>query len=951
MGKRLFPEDKAWQTTPLNVMLLGFLMVTLTAILVLFTSYTNNLDEIKPTLQFMLLPLCWLGFFYILFRGEAAPIPPRIWLPIIGFVIVSLISSFTAFKPWRAWFTNSWYYAVFAPFFIVTACIKTEKIFRKVVTIYVGICLAVVLFGLFHYYGGCRLLINALFPLGPPLYRSRIYDLLYTLASNHEMFSTILNSDFYAAFLVIVFPLAVNLFMAPFRSWWEPILGFTTAVLAGISIVLARSNDADGVLFLIVIFYFVMSITIGHVLSKKPDVLWAMVIGLSLLLLVFMVMLWWWMKPQFLMITKALQSRAILFQCAIDTFREGPKNMILGSGPGGYLVCAPFHLRENYFENGIANVNLYAHNQYLDVLCEQGILGLLCYLAFLGTMLWMGFRQILRRGSEFLRIQQIGLMAGILGCLIQDTVSPNMRWTVCGVNHWFQFGLAISCAMLGMRNEDLEARAAAAGAAAAALPKTPADPVFQRSPLGRVSPVWNRRLGITGMILSGLLALYLLFFGVCYFASAYYNNEGIIQIQYASQMGVDQQPRAAENYQAAIQSFKQAIDWWPGFITSYYKMAHAYSMLVQYSEAVKAYDELEKFAPGYSETWFNYGIVYGVLARNARDPKSIADNLRLSLSYFERALKMEKKLNVQQSVAQAYQFAAQRAPNVSDEERRTWMARSWEILYLCAMRRYTMDEDIKPHQELRVGVARSLLSAANQAERDKDDKLRKQYLGWTVNVCTKIIDEDNNHDDGVVSMKTESLSRLGRSDEAFSYIQKELADNPISISFNRILANIYVETKQHAKASEQYERLAHLIEVVEKTQPVVSASTPALDTLKSEIKGQSSLECLLRASSETLACSDTARAKMLYERVMASSPGSPEANVAKISLEKMLSPAKSVSPDKATTPSANKPVAPSVNKPMPPSASKPVPPSADKRSTSSADKRTTPGAPEQPANR
>ncbi|MCX7049844.1 MAG: hypothetical protein NTX50_30720 [Candidatus Sumerlaeota bacterium] len=776
------PGYCAWRTSRSNVALLCFMMAAYMLILMLFTTYTNNLDEIKPTLQFMLLPLGWLAFFFMLWRGEAAPIPKSVWAPLAGFGVVSLLSTLMAFQPWRAWFVNGWYYTIVIPLFILPACIKSESILRRILIAYVAVGLAIILFGFFHYCGGVRFLMNGFWPI-PPLGRSRLYDLSFTLASSHEMFSTILSAPFYGGYLALLVPMALSLALAPSRRGWEATLGLVTALLACIAIYLTNSLSARGAAILAVLFYCAMILVIKGALPRKFAAM--LICGIGVLAVLFLVILYIKPTPW----QSYVNHHAILSQCALDIFRAKPSaipgytphalTQLIGAGPGGYHVLSPFYIKDNYFENCLANVNIFSFNMYLDILCEQGLLGLLCYVAFLAAIVRLGMRQIFRPGSAFLRMQQAGLMAAVLGRIFKDAVSgADSRWTASGLNNWMIFGLAVSCAMLGMREEELAGQSSATAAGAAPEPpqplsesempnvsqpeplekapsdaSDPSDPSDKSEPSDKPNPSGNLA-GFASMSATAMIAIYLCIFGVRYFASAYYNNEGIISIQYAA--GGTSLASSSKSYEQAVRYFDKSLQCWPGFITGYYKQAHAYSMLGRYEDAVKTYDRLSQRAPGYSETWFNYGIVYGVIARKAQKPDEISKYLRLSLENFEKALAFGKKLNVAQSVVQAYQFAAQRQPGITDAERKQWMKRSYEILYQTCMRPYPLEEDSEPHKALRKESSRYLWSAATQADRDKDDKLAAQYAAWTVEVCSKIIIEDGNSDPAIVHLKEEA---------------------------------------------------------------------------------------------------------------------------------------------------------------------------------------------------
>lgn len=631
----IYAEEKAWAVHPSNNILLIFLLVMLGLIMTLFTPYTNNLDEIKPTLQFMFLPLGILGFFIILARGESARIPTKIWAPLLAFFVVMFVSSLFARYKWRAWFTFGWYWSAIAPFLIVISCMKTRDVLRWFVSAYVWMGLAIVLFGLFHYARGFTWLLEEMFYRQPDPARQpfmkRIYDLVYTMHKQPQMFATFLNTDFYGAYLVLLFPISLSMLLAPFRRWWEPVLGGVTAFLAGLSVVFTESNDSQGVIFLALVFCLGMAFLTGHTLSKKHNVMWAIIGAFVVLVFVAARLYWYELGPQIESLGMAFDSRGIIYAGGWKMFLDHP---VIGAGPGAFYLLFPLYRAPNYFENEISNVTLYAHNMYLGLLAEEGLLGFISFMALLIVALYLAVRLIFRTNDEYLRTYQIGFMAAIIAVSIQNAFSPNARWTVCAVNFWTVLGLSVASSMIGMRAERQSKE------------ETDDEPASGPPP----SPQWKRdfaEAGVgfyavrTAIVVSALVALTLFTFGYRRFACAYRNNQGIIWITTAEHYGAlaraNTSPQSAlakaqfaeslKYYNQAVEDFDKAIRWWPGFITSYYKQAHAYSMLGKQNKALEAYEALSKFAEDYSEIHYNYGIIYSALAGQSKSRKDRIQNL------------------------------------------------------------------------------------------------------------------------------------------------------------------------------------------------------------------------------------------------------------------------------------------------------------------------------------
>lgn len=76
-------------------------------------------------------------------------------------------------------------------------------------------------------------------------------------------------------------------------------------------------------------------------------------------------------------------SRLVIWQDVIDVVSTNPKYLLIGLGPGNY------YLHSNVVEQGIVGT---AHNQYLDILCGSGIVGLVAFLLLLVTLWQIAYK-------------------------------------------------------------------------------------------------------------------------------------------------------------------------------------------------------------------------------------------------------------------------------------------------------------------------------------------------------------------------------------------------------------------------------------------------------------------------------------------------------------------------------------------------------------------------------
>lgn len=104
--------------------------------------------------------------------------------------------------------------------------------------------------------------------------------------------------------------------------------------------------------------------------------------------------------------------RTHFWSTALLIFKDYP---IIGSGLDSFGIAFPFY--DTW--NGEFRLE-YAHNDYLQILSDAGIVGFLCVVAFIYFLFKQSLRVIIRAKSRFLRNTAIGALAGCFGILIHS---------------------------------------------------------------------------------------------------------------------------------------------------------------------------------------------------------------------------------------------------------------------------------------------------------------------------------------------------------------------------------------------------------------------------------------------------------------------------------------------------------------------------------------------------
>ncbi|MCD6490187.1 MAG: O-antigen ligase family protein [Thermodesulfobacterium sp.] len=128
--------------------------------------------------------------------------------------------------------------------------------------------------------------------------------------------------------------------------------------------------------------------------------------------------------------------RVTMWKAGLRIFKKYP---LLGAGIGNYeLLMYKVVNPEEYREGGI---HLHAHNTYLEVLAETGILGFLSFLSIFGIFFKNKFKKLRKKRDP----ANLSLSVAILAVLIADLAGSTI---LVGIHppsmFWFLFGLANS---------------------------------------------------------------------------------------------------------------------------------------------------------------------------------------------------------------------------------------------------------------------------------------------------------------------------------------------------------------------------------------------------------------------------------------------------------------------------------------------------------------------------
>lgn len=798
-GRRGVSRGPAEVYTSYGWLLLLVTFLTIILISFLFTPYTHQLDEIKNVLLMFIPPflliaaLAKMDFSAITWKNSGA-------LILLGLYFASMCFSWVInpYKPMGE--TVVWFNLSVATFTVVLAWyMNTENKARKTMLFFVGLGMCSTLIGLFmyakRYTQGLYRWLEDVQPWG---------TLFYTLTnSSTEMYSFILNSDFYAAFLVMLIPIALAMFFVEKRLGFK-VFALVSFLLMNVCLVLTNSNDSFISMGVAYPFFIIMGVRY----VKEWELSRQFKMGFALLIAAGLVFMAVFMLPRLSATydfkAAAFSGRRVLWGGGfwpwiygnhLDGSSPDWLSVIFGTGPGGYRHYFPWFRSPDFFDQQINNVTTFSHNFYLDTLLEQGLVGLVILMAFIVRVFGDGFNQIKTTTSRTHLFYQIGLLTGLLGIAVQCYSSPNNRWAVAGMMYWCLFGLSMGLSSLDK-------------------PRISGDNLGKK--LGDVP--------LSLICKCACLALAVLFIGrqvmpsaqfSKYWQAAKLNANGLRYMDQTYSMTPEQ---SLPYLQASQQYFEKAIDLNPTFATSYYKLAHVYNQLgasvpaerdEYMTKAIQTYEKLDEICANYSEVQLNLGIMYaqkaGLLTEAVRGRQEKAQKLLQDMQTATGAKRQQMKEDYD-----ALMEDLSKTVNNIPEERRALMETSYRRMKEAA------HQSLKPNTQYLTGtIGRELLELYQEAgETEKANKLReevKPFFRSLLNYKPRIpeLQADQKESYPKAQMALLALAQETENvNEAIDVLKGMVHDNPD----NQLMLKALLESFD--KAGKTQEKLAYLEEMV-----------------------------------------------------------------------------------------------------------------------------------------
>lgn len=654
-------------------------------VLLSLSAYTFQLDDIKIPGLYVgggIMLAYWAALWAM---GKVAPPPRVVWIGFACYLVVTFLSALLAadFVKWIAWQYVGYNISTLGFVLLGSAVIQTRKMVELSLKFWVLMTFSTTVFGLLHYAGFLETVYKALYPSGPPPNGSRTHDLINTFKGARSMISTILNTQFFGNFLLMVLPVCVAVVMFVSQNLKRSITNHNNRiagipvpmiwlVVSGLSIVLALTcifttfSKSSIVMIPVLLLMMGCGVYFFGGVRRIPNI---GVIALCGMVMALTVAFYTSgdLQRDFKNIDDSLGPRQIIWAGAWEMFRDNP---VVGGGGGSFRLLFPTYRDPDYHLSRVSNVTLYAHNWVLDLLSETGFLGTVAYLVFLGGVFGLAWLAVRRCPDLATRVAVIGGVTGLVGILGGSFLTPMTRWPVGTVALHSMIGTVLGMAMFGL------GRAAPARA--------------QRSlPVAKVL-----------LVLSLGYVVYISAWSARLFKAAFHHAEGMKRTELPEQFfgpaGKAVDPAVIDFLRVGQGHLVRALELDPARPTTYYKLAHVYNRLDDSEKSLATYVAMQTYAPDYSEVHYNlaiinYDLAYRQILRKnkaieeGRNAEALEAQDRIHAYLIagtkagERAIQQSNKISVWYFVGTLYQALGIEYPQGSEESKRHHL-RAAEIL-------------------------------------------------------------------------------------------------------------------------------------------------------------------------------------------------------------------------------------------------------------------------------
>ncbi len=275
--------------------------------------------------------------------------------------------------------------------------------------------------------------------------------------------------------------------------------------------------------------------------------------------------------------------RATIWKTALRMFYDSP---VVGKGPGTFNSYFATFRPPDYARFGVQAITDRAHCEYLEVLAETGLFGMVPFVIFLGLFAIYSIRALKTLGNGGRRTLLLAVVAAEVTMLVHAAFNIDTRHPPCQMMLWLLIGLAAA-----LWPDEEPAEEPAEGPAEEPAPDPPVSPL-----------VWPVVLGLAAAA----------------FAVAIWTFEIYRPYQARVHLRVAEDRQTTRKYAESIDSARRAVELDPISVSSYYTLGNSLLAARRFQQALLVYHQLNEHAPHYADVDLRMSVIYAVLGRMDR---------------------------------------------------------------------------------------------------------------------------------------------------------------------------------------------------------------------------------------------------------------------------------------------------------------------------------------------
>jgi O-antigen ligase len=260
---------------------------------------------------------------------------------------------------------------------------------------------------------------------------------LFQVLQQVSQSSTFGNRTYFAGYLVLMLPILISRIINDKSGFLRRNLSIVATILVLFLMVKTESRSAWAAGLVSVVLFVVLNFRASKSRWMAIALIALLAIGSFLMfheLISRRLTGMFELNPQ-----SAIARRLYFYEGAWRAFLASP---IIGNGVGNFIVFLPGFRSPDYWMLKSEDIVPHAHNEYLEILSETGLVGLLLF----GTFVVYYFRKVVaayKRAGPTQRTLMAGFIAAIAGVLIDNLSSLNLRTVPVALSFYMIIGLAL----------------------------------------------------------------------------------------------------------------------------------------------------------------------------------------------------------------------------------------------------------------------------------------------------------------------------------------------------------------------------------------------------------------------------------------------------------------------------------------------------------------------------